>query len=339
MPDFLIIGQGSMGKRRVRCLLANGVVAHDICVYDTLADRLAESAERYGVRTADSIALLLDSPALRAVFVSVPGALHLDYCLAAARAGKHWFCEVPLALGLHGLDELFARTRQGLVGAPGCQVLFHPLAQALRAWSQAPTTGRILGGSYSFGSYLPDWHRYEDYRGFYASSQALGGGNLDVIAQELVWLRWIVGQPLSAVTCRQSKVGPLELAGATPDHQELIVEFASGMMFSMHFDLNDRTHERWLRLTTESSTAKWSTLEPLIRLYDAASGRWSEERLPDNFEHETVYHMEVAQFLRSIDGGDPWPVELETAREIVALLLAMQLSSAQNRTVRLQDVS
>ena len=141
MSNYLVIGQGSMGKRRVRCLIANQIPAQQILVFDTRIDRLSESAQKYGVKAVDSIDAVLNDSATQAVFVSVPGALHLQYCLAAARAGKHWFCEVPLATSLEGLEELFDLTRPSLVGAAGCQVLFHPLARALRSWS------RVLWGT------------------------------------------------------------------------------------------------------------------------------------------------------------------------------------------------
>lgn len=45
MAKFLIVGQGSMGKCRVRCLLANGRQTQQIAVFDESKDRLAESQE------------------------------------------------------------------------------------------------------------------------------------------------------------------------------------------------------------------------------------------------------------------------------------------------------
>ena len=54
MTNYMVVGQGSMGKRRVRCLLANDVLPDQITVFDTRQDRLLESAEKYGVNvTAD----------------------------------------------------------------------------------------------------------------------------------------------------------------------------------------------------------------------------------------------------------------------------------------------
>jgi len=340
MPKHMIIGQGSMGKRRVRCLLANGVPAEKIVVFDTSQDRLEQSQANYGVETTDDYRRLLADPNLTAVFVSVPGFLHRQFCTAAAEAGKHWFCEVPLATNLEGLDALRAATNdRALVGAPGCQLLFHPLVLALKQWAADPKTGPILSGSHACGMYLPEWHPTEDYRKFYASNAAQGGGNLDVIAQELTWIRWILDRPITAVTCRSSKTSSLELAAGTPDHHEVILELTDGLMLSMHFDLVDRTHERLLRLASIESTAKWSTLDSYIQLYNASQKAWQRLKEPDQYDYERCYHAEVRQFLDCIETGDPWPISLEAAEEVVRVLLALEQSNASRRTVVLEEIT
>lgn len=340
MQKYMVIGQGSMGKRRVRCLLAGGVLPEQIVVFDTRRDRLEESRSKHGVEVTDDYESYLADPELAAVLVSVPGCFHMQYCTAAAQAGKHWFCEVPLATGLEGFDELKALTRgQSLIGAPGCQLLFHPLGHALKRWSEDPETGPILAGSYALGTYLPGWHAHEDYRSFYASNAAMGGGNLDVIAQELTWIRWIVDRPIEAVTCRNSKTGDLELAEDTPDHHEIILEFVGGLMLSMHFDLLDRTHERLLRIVTTTSTMKWSNLDSCIHVFDSAQDKWNQINQPDQYDYESCYHAEIKQFLTSIETGDPWPLSIDVAEEIVRVLTALSESSKSQQTVRLAETA
>ena len=328
-----------MGNRRVRCLLAAGISPEQIVVFDTRQDRLDESRSKHGVEVTDNYGSYLTDPNLTAVFVSVPGFLHVRFCTAAAQAGKHWFCEVPLATSLEGLDTLKAATRtQSLVGAPGCQLLFHPLGQALKRWSEDADTGSILSGSYTFGAYLPEWHPYEDYRNFYAANAAMGGGNLDVIAQEITWIRWIIDHPIEAVTCRSSKTSDLELAKDTPDHHEIILEFTGGLMLSMHFDLVDRTHERLLRIVASKSTAKWSTLDSCVRVFDSAKSEWNQIEQPDQYNWERCYEAEVKQFLNCVTTGDPWPIPIEAAEEVVRVLLALSESNESQQTVRLTGV-
>jgi predicted dehydrogenase len=339
MSKFLVIGQGSMGKRRVRCLLANGVAAERIVVFDTRNDRLKESVEKYQITASSDFALALKDPDLTAVLVSVPGFLHMEYCLAAARAGKHWFCEVPLAIHLDGLDELRGLTcAKSLVAAPGCQLLFHPLGRAFKAWSESPEGHPILAASYTMGTYLPDWHPHEDYRKFYASNKSMGGGNLDIIAQELTWIRCAITQPMVAVSCRTSKTSALELSKGTPDHHEIVVEFADGLMLSMHFDLLDRSHERVARFITDHSTLKWSNLDAGLQIYDYTEKTWKREPQPGGYDYEWCYQEEIGQFLRCIEKREPWPIAIETAEEIVRFLLAIEKSDNTKRIIYLADV-
>jgi predicted dehydrogenase len=337
MPSYLIIGAGSMGKRRIRCLLACGVAPEQIVVFDTRGDRLEESQAKYGVRVSEDYEAPLADAQIAAVFVAVPAFLHLEYCTAAVRAGKHWFCEAPLAVSLEGIDALVAATRErGLVGAVGCQLLFHPLARALANWSQA--SGPVLAGSYSVGTYLPEWHPYEDYRRYYVADAAKGGGNVDLVGLDVSWIRWIVGRAIEAVTCRSSKTGALELAPGTPDHHEIILDFTGGLMLSLHFDAVDRTHERWLRLATDKSTAKWSSLEPCVRVFDAAAKRWRTIDPPAGYDYEQCYHDEIGHYLECIGSRTPWPFSFEAAEEAVRVLVAMAHSSERGTTVRLADV-
>src|SRR5688572_21764312 len=102
---FLVVGGGSMGKRRIRCLLANGVKPEDIRMVDVRADRQAEVKEKHNVDSVNDVNAGLDwNPT--GVIVSVPGAAHMEVCLAAVNRGKHVFCEVPLSVNLDGTEEL-----------------------------------------------------------------------------------------------------------------------------------------------------------------------------------------------------------------------------------------
>jgi len=170
---FLIVGGGSMGKRRLRCLLANHIAPEQLRLVELRADRREECRNQYGVDGfGDLDAGLAWNPEV--VFVSVPGALHLGVCQAAARAGKHIFCEVPLSVNLDGLEDLTRIVAEKhLLLAPGCQPPFHPLYRQLKEWVAAPDFGPPLLIVEIFGQYLPDWHPYEDYRTFYAARGGL----------------------------------------------------------------------------------------------------------------------------------------------------------------------
>ena len=66
------------------------------------ADRAAELARRHNIPSyTDDYRDLLANPEIDAIDVCVPNALHAEVVIAAARAGKHIFCEQPLT-GFYG---------------------------------------------------------------------------------------------------------------------------------------------------------------------------------------------------------------------------------------------
>ncbi|MBD3186345.1 hypothetical protein GF325_05910 [Candidatus Bathyarchaeota archaeon] len=90
---------------------------------------------------------LIEDPEIHAVFVLVPTVDHLDYVLAAARAGKHVFCEKPLAFTPTDVMKMIeARDKYGVIiqaglvfrSAPQISFLRHLLQQVGETWG-APT--------------------------------------------------------------------------------------------------------------------------------------------------------------------------------------------------------
>ena len=265
----------------------------------------------------------------------------MEYLLAGARDGKHLFCEVPLTTQLEGIAELRDLvSSKGIVCAPGCQTLWDAGTRILHDRMQAPEFGRLLHVTYATGSYLPGWHPYEGITEFYANDFSMGGGNLDVVAQELVWLNWLIGSEMTSVSCRTAKVGDLELAPGTPDTMEIIIEHANGMLLNAHFDLNDRSSETALRLAGSNGTAAWSKgAFGTLAFYDADLGTWRPAEIPAPNIDEQVYVHEIGAWLRCLEGEESWPVSLDLAESVVRVLIGLQVSAAEDHPIRLGDLS
>ncbi|GAA3338678.1 hypothetical protein GCM10020358_19590 [Amorphoplanes nipponensis] len=71
-------------------------------------------------RRYTDMAQVCDDPRVDAVVIAAPARLHADLVVAAARAGKHVFCEKPMALSLADADRAIAAARDaGVVLAGG----------------------------------------------------------------------------------------------------------------------------------------------------------------------------------------------------------------------------
>ena len=81
------------------------------------------------------------------------------------------------------------------VGYVGYQLRFHPAICRLRDALQNGAIGRVVAVRAVVGEYLPNFHRYEDYRSTYAARHDLGGGVVLSQIHELDYLSLLFGMP------------------------------------------------------------------------------------------------------------------------------------------------
>src|ERR1700736_5356598 len=96
MQRVVLVGCGFMGKMHatVYGLLPN---AELVAVVDKSPERLAEFGDRFGCRGYASLDEALRENQVEVVDICLPTDLHADFVKLAARAGKHVFCEKPMA--------------------------------------------------------------------------------------------------------------------------------------------------------------------------------------------------------------------------------------------------
>src|SRR5882724_1731342 len=101
--QIAIVGAGLIGKAHSLSLRAvadrteNSVRVS--AVYDiaqAAAEKLASKWD--GAKAARSIDEILGDRSIDAVFICTPTSSHREICMAAASAGKHIFCEKPIAM-------------------------------------------------------------------------------------------------------------------------------------------------------------------------------------------------------------------------------------------------
>ncbi|ODT76173.1 MAG: oxidoreductase [Pelagibacterium sp. SCN 64-44] len=109
-----LIGSGFMGQahadafRRAGLLYRNlPATPHLYMLADANAELAADAAARFGFEksTGDWRKLVTD-PAVDVVDITSPNALHHEMALAAIEAGKHVYCEKPLAVTLAEAEEM-----------------------------------------------------------------------------------------------------------------------------------------------------------------------------------------------------------------------------------------
>ncbi len=113
---FGVLGCAGIARRRVLPAMAAADGVELTAVASRSAARAADTAARHGARPVTGYAALLRDPAVDAVYVPLPAALHAEWVAAALAAGKHVLAEKPLTCDPAQTRALLAGARRrGLV--------------------------------------------------------------------------------------------------------------------------------------------------------------------------------------------------------------------------------
>ena len=104
-----VVGAGRIGKLHIEHLAQNIPEAELVTICSLHPSDIESFAEQFNVPkvTTDYNTLLAD-PQIDAVLVTTPTNTHVEISQATAKAGKHIFCEKPIAFDLEQIDETLA---------------------------------------------------------------------------------------------------------------------------------------------------------------------------------------------------------------------------------------
>lgn len=195
--DVAVWGVGRHARARLLPALAACPAVRLAGVYTRDAAVRAAESSRWRCRAYDSDAALLADPAVAVVVIATPNALHKDQALAAIAAGKHVWCEKPLACAVADAETMAAASRRR--GVALAEILMYPHhGQFRRAIELAAdgTVGRPRSIAARLG--LPD----RDAGDIRYRADLGGGALLDAAIYPLSFVIALAGAAPSAVAAR-----------------------------------------------------------------------------------------------------------------------------------------
>ena len=155
-----LIGMGWWGKKMLAVL---GAAPGDIRVVRAVEPDVAgvqALCDAKGIPVTADYADALNDPAVEAVVLATPHSLHEAQIAAAVAAGKHVFCEKPLALTKAGAEKAVALCRDaGLVLGMGHERRWEPPIAAMLAAADSGALGRLhqIEANFSHDKFLSRW--------------------------------------------------------------------------------------------------------------------------------------------------------------------------------------
>jgi predicted dehydrogenase len=269
---------------------------------------------------------LIEDATIEAIDVCLPSAAHHAFVVAALNAGKHVFCETPLALRL---DEARAM-QQAARGANrllqvGLLMRSPGQYEHVKAAAESGLHGRLLSlTTWRLGSYLHSGA--PDHKTHYSDP------SIELLTFDFDFIGWTMGSParLSASAARQKNGEPGEISAllAYEDGRHATA-LASGVMpagfpFSVGFRALFERAVFQLQTVFESDVPRSS--------FTISDDKTHGQAVP--VPPRNPYQVELQRFVDCIRGkADPSLLDAERAIEALALLLATQRALAEGRSI------
>ena len=318
---ILIAGLGSIGRRHLRNLLALG--EQDIMLYRTHQSTL-DDTEFSGIPVeTDLKSALAHQP--DGVIISNPTSLHLDVAIPAAKAGCHILLEKPVSHTLDQIDEFRNAVQHGggqvLVGY---QFRFHPGLLKISELLSDAAIGRLLSVRAHWGEYLPKWHPWGDYREGYSARGDLGGGVVLTLSHPIDYLRWLIGD-VKSVWAFTGQIS--DLAMAVEDTAEIGLEFENKVLGSLHLDYNQQPPAHRLEIIGTKGTIRWDNNDGDVHLYTSGRQAWETYPIPDGFERNEMFEVEMSHFVDILHGEGEPICTLDDGIQALRIAMAAQQSA------------
>lgn len=139
-----LVGMGWWGKKMLSVLQAAPQDIRVVRAVEPNVETVRELCAGKGIPLSSDYADALSDPSVEAVVLATPHSLHGAQIAAAVAAGKHVFCEKPLALTRAGAEASVKLCRDaGLVLGMGHERRWEPPVAEMLAKADAGTLGRI----------------------------------------------------------------------------------------------------------------------------------------------------------------------------------------------------
>lgn len=142
--NIALVGMGWWGQKMLAVLQAAPEDIRVVRAVEPNMDAVRDLCAQRGVALSADYADALNDPAVEAVVLATPHSMHTTQIAAAVAAGKHIFCEKPLALTKAEAARSVTLCRDaGLVLGMGHERRWEPPVAEMLAMADAGTLGRI----------------------------------------------------------------------------------------------------------------------------------------------------------------------------------------------------
>lgn len=331
--NIAVIGTGRMGSVHVANLVQKIPEANLVAICDIRLDVAQKVADEFGIdQVAQDYHELLDNPEIEAVLIASSTNTHADIIIDCAQAGKHIFCEKPLALELENIDKALAAVKQAKVKL---QVGFN------RRFDKSFLKVREIVQSGQIGK--PCILRITNRDPELPNKEFLkvsGGMFLDMTIHDFDMVRFQIGEVDEVYAIGNVMIDEELKSFGDIDTDIVTLKFKNGAIGAID---NSRQavygYDQRLEVFCLNGMAKADNeMENTVTSADKSG--FTSSRLPFFFmeRYAPCYVEEVLQFVDCVRDDRPTPTTGEDGRKAVVLGYAAWKSFHENRPVKISEI-
>lgn len=291
---FAVAGVGTLTETQLLPALREAQNCRPVGLITSNPERVLPLAAEYGipaesVYSYDDMARIARNPDIEAVHVATPNSLHREHTVAAARAGKHVFCEKPMATSVSECEEMIAACESsGVKLAIGYRLQFEAHHLECMRLAREKEFGDLKMVQASFGFRLGNPNQWRLKRAL-----AGGGALIDAGIYAIQACRYLSGEePIEVVafstTTDSSRFAEVE------ESLGWQMRFPSGCLAVCSSTYNARAMDRFKAYAEQG----WFGLEPAFRYRELVGRRFDGG--PLRFPHINHFVRELEDFAQCI---------------------------------------
>lgn len=319
---FVVVGLGSMGRRRIR-LLKQISDKFEIVGVDSRVERCQQAENELAITTMNDLkaALLENKP--DGVIISTSPLSHAAIVKEALKSSCNVFTELNLVDDMYGENISLAKEK-GKVLFLSSTFLYRDEIRFIK--SRINETKGLLNYNYHAGQYLPDWHPWESIHDYFVGDKRTNGCR-ELFAIELPWLIKVFGD-IESFEVLSSK--NTELGIQYKDNYLLLIKHKNGNKGVFAVDVVSRKAVRNLEIYGENLYLTWDGSPSGLQMYDYEKKEQNSIDLYEDtvdkqdgyasFIVENAYRNELETFINLINGKGTAEYTFEDDRQVLSII-------------------
>ncbi len=196
--------------------------------------------------------------------ITNPTSMHIKTAIEIAKKGIPMFIEKPLGKNPDGIAELENLVKEKSIPVLiGYNLIYHPAIAAMKNIIGEGKIGKVISAKAQFGTYMPGWHKDEDYRKSYAAVSEMGGGVVLTSIHEQNYLTDMFGE-VTAVKAMETAGNIIGIEAE--EGVEILLKHKSGVVSNIHLNFFQKPYYRNCEIIATEGTLFWDFMIPEIKI-------------------------------------------------------------------------